>query len=78
MLKRYLKLLWSMRAHTHFFKDRDTNSNLFITDMHDFEKVTGKLAEGTYPTKPNEIIVGYHFAQTLLNEAERDVIQEKK
>lgn len=46
--------------------------------MHDFEKVTGKLAEGTYPTKPNEIIVGYHFAQTLLNEAERDVIQEKK
>ena len=52
----------SVNANAHsFFEDRDTNSNLYVTDMQDFEKVMGKLAEGRYPTKPNEIIVGYHF-----------------
>ena len=45
--------------------------------MQDFEQVNGKLAKGRYPTKSNEIVVGYHFAQTLLNERERDVIAEK-
>jgi len=45
--------------------------------MQDFEQVNGKLAKGRYPTKSNEIVVGYHFAQTLLNERERDVISEK-
>ncbi|EON71168.1 ABC transporter permease [Lysinibacillus sphaericus] len=63
-------------AHS-FFENRDTNGNLFVTNMKDFERVTGKLSEGKYPTKANEIIVGYHFGQTLLNDAERDVIQDK-
>ena len=45
--------------------------------MHDFEQVNGELAEGKFPTKPNEIIVGYHFAQTLVNDAERKIIEEK-
>lgn len=60
-----------------FFEDRDTTSNLILSDMQDFEQVNGKLAKGRYPTKSNEIVVGYHFAQTLLNERERDVIAEK-
>ncbi|MEQ6051136.1 FtsX-like permease family protein [Lysinibacillus capsici] len=60
-----------------FFEDRDTTSNLILSDMQDFEQVNGKLAKGRYPTKSNEIVVGYHFAQTLLNERERDVISEK-
>lgn len=60
-----------------FFEDRDTTSNLILSNMQDFEQVNGKLAKGRYPTKSNEIVVGYHFAQTLLNERERDVIAEK-
>ncbi|MGE7694814.1 ABC transporter permease [Lysinibacillus sp. NPDC094177] len=63
-------------AHS-FFEGRDTNSDLYIANMHDFEQVNGMLAEGKYPTKPNEIIVGYHFAQTLVNDAERKIIEEK-
>lgn len=59
------------------FEDRDTQSDLYVANMHDFEQVNGKLAEGKYPTKPNEIVVGYHFAQTLVNDAERKIIEEK-
>ncbi|MFJ7981157.1 ABC transporter permease [Lysinibacillus xylanilyticus] len=63
-------------AHS-FFEGRDTQSSLYVANMHDFEQVNGKLAEGKYPTKPNEIVVGYHFAQTLVNDAERKIIEEK-
>ncbi|MFJ7737068.1 ABC transporter permease [Lysinibacillus sp. NPDC097287] len=60
-----------------YFEDRDTSSSLYVTNMKDFEQVTGKLAEGTYPKNPTEIIVGYNFGQTLLNDADREVIEEK-
>ncbi|PJO43587.1 ABC transporter permease [Lysinibacillus xylanilyticus] len=63
-------------AHS-FFEGRDTESNLYVASMHEFEQVNGKLAEGEYPTKPNEIVVGYHFAQTLVNDADRKIIEEK-
>ncbi|KOP81049.1 macrolide ABC transporter permease [Lysinibacillus sp. FJAT-14745] len=63
-------------AHS-FLESRDTQSDLYVANMHDFEQVNGKLAEGKYPTKPNEIVVGYHFAQTLVNDAERKIIEEK-
>lgn len=63
-------------AHS-FFEDRDTDSELYVANMHDFEQVNGKLEKGKYPTKPNEIIVGYHFAQSLVNDAERKIIEEK-
>ena len=67
-----------MNASAHsFLGDRDTTSSLVLNDMKDFEQVNGKLVEGAYPSKPNEIVVGYHFAQTLLNEADRNVIKEK-
>ncbi|KOS66958.1 macrolide ABC transporter permease [Lysinibacillus contaminans] len=64
-------------AAQSYFEDRETSSELFVTNMQDFEQVTGKLFEGKYPTQPTEIIVGYHFAQTLLNEADRNAIEEK-
>ncbi|KPN95834.1 ABC transporter permease [Lysinibacillus sp. ZYM-1] len=68
----------SVNASAHsFIDDRDTTSTIVLTDMTDFEQVNGKLSEGTYPSKPNEIVVGYHFAQTLLNEADRNAIAEK-
>ncbi|MEQ6354674.1 FtsX-like permease family protein [Lysinibacillus sp. M3] len=60
-----------------FFEDRDTLSDVYVANMQDFEQVSGKLAKGKYPTKPNEIVVGYHFAQTLINDAERKIIEEK-
>jgi len=63
-------------AHS-FFEGRDTLSDVYVANMHDFEQVNDKLAEGKYPTKSNEIVVGYHFAQTLINDAERKVIEEK-
>ncbi|MFB7156566.1 MULTISPECIES: ABC transporter permease [unclassified Lysinibacillus] len=63
-------------AHS-FFEGRDTQSDVYVANMHDFEQVNGKLEEGKYPTKPNEIVVGYHFAQTLINDAERKIIEEK-
>ncbi|MDM5230679.1 ABC transporter permease [Lysinibacillus pakistanensis] len=63
-------------AHS-FFEGRDTSSTLYVANMQDFEQVNGKLSQGKYPSKPNEIIVGYHFAQTLLNDAERKIIEEK-
>ncbi len=63
-------------AHS-FFEDRDTDSELYVANMHNFEQVNGKLEKGKYPTKPNEIIVGYHFAQSLVNDAERKIIEEK-
>ena len=60
-----------------FFEDRDTSSGLFLTDFADFEAVADPLSAGSYPTQENEIIVGYHFGQTLLNDADRKVIEEK-
>ena len=68
----------SVNAAAHsYFEDRETTSELFVMNMQDFKQVNGKLSEGTYPTKPTEIIVGYHFGQTLLNEADRYAIEEK-
>ncbi|MGE7997897.1 ABC transporter permease [Lysinibacillus sp. NPDC093190] len=66
----------SASAHS-LFEGRDTQSDLYVANMHDFEQVNGKLEKGKYPTKPNEIVVGYHFAQTLVNDAERKIIEEK-
>lgn len=60
-----------------YYEDRDTSSELFVTNMQDFKQVSDKLFEGKYPTKPTEIIVGYNFGQTLLNDVDREIIEEK-
>ncbi|MBD8038158.1 ABC transporter permease [Solibacillus sp. A46] len=61
-----------------FFEDRDTISGLRLTNFTDYASIAKPLAEGTYPKNENEIVVGYHFGQTLLNEADRKLIEEKE
>ncbi|MGN7477015.1 ABC transporter permease [Solibacillus silvestris] len=60
-----------------FFEDRDTFTALRLTDFSDYATIAEPLSEGTYPKSENEIVVGYHFGQTLLNEADRKLIEEK-
>ena len=60
-----------------YFEDRETMGSLYVTNFNDLEKVADDLSAGTYPTAANEIIVGYHFAQTLLNDADLKAIEEK-
>lgn len=68
----------SMNAGGHvYFEDRESYPQFFMTNFKDYEKVHGQLAKGRYPTKPNEIIVGYHFGQSLLNAADQKAIEEK-
>ena len=59
-------------------EDRDTYSDEFyFTDFDVFKKVNPKLSEGRFPTTKNEIIVGYYYGQQLLNDRERELIEEK-
>ena len=60
-----------------FFEDRETTSGVRLTNFTDYASIAKPLAEGTYPKNENEIVVGYHFGQTLLNEADRKLIEEK-
>ncbi len=60
-----------------FFEDRETISGVRLTNFTDYASIAKPLAEGTYPKNENEIVVGYHFGQTLLNEADRKLIEEK-
>ena len=61
-----------------FFEDRETISGVRLTNFTDYASIAKPLAEGTYPKNENEIVVGYHFGQTLLNEADRKLIEEKE
>ena len=63
-------------AHTTF-EDRESDNILQLTNFKKYKEVNDQLTEGKFPTKPNEIIVGYHFAQYLLNDKERELLQEK-
>lgn len=60
-----------------FFEDRDTIGSVSLTNFNDLQQVADDLSTGVYPTNANEILVGYHFAQTLLNDADRKRIEEK-
>lgn len=60
-----------------FFEDRDTFGSLLLTDFENFASISDDLSSGEYPKEANEILVGYHFGQTLLNEADRKLIEEK-
>ena len=61
----------------NFFEDRDTFSGVRLTNFTDYASIAKPLSEGVYPVNENEIVVGYHFGQTLLNEADRKLIEEK-
>lgn len=60
-----------------YMGDRDTFTSLRLVDFTDYASIAKPLAEGKYPENENEIVVGYHFGQTLLNEADRKIIEEK-
>lgn len=60
-----------------YMGDRDTFTSLRLVDFTDYASIAKPLSEGKYPDNEKEIIVGYHFAQTLLNEADRKLIEEK-
>ncbi|QCR31846.1 ABC transporter permease [Lysinibacillus sp. SGAir0095] len=51
-------------------EDREGESNAAIVDMEAQKQLPSDLSEGRLPEKANEIVVGYHYAQNLLNEAD--------
>lgn len=57
--------------------DREAHSEGKFYDMNAFQKVNGKLAQGSYPKAADEIVVGYHYAQRLMNEADQEAYNEK-
>ncbi|MGM9944530.1 MAG: ABC transporter permease [Lysinibacillus sp.] len=59
------------------FEDRTGYSQAAIFDMEAQAKLPSNLSEGRLPKAPNEIIVGYHYAQNLLNEADKAAIELK-
>lgn len=59
------------------FEDRETESIAIAVDIEDQAKLPSTLSEGRLPKNANEIAVGYHFAQSLLNEKDRDIIEQK-
>lgn len=59
------------------FEDRTGYSQGAIFDMEAQSKLPSNLSEGRLPTASNEIIVGYHYAQNLLNEADQAEIERK-
>lgn len=50
--------------------DRTGQGDVQLTNLKEEEKANLALSEGKMPTKPNEIVIGFHFAQRLLTEAE--------
>ncbi|MEK4628623.1 FtsX-like permease family protein [Solibacillus sp. FSL R7-0682] len=57
--------------------DRDIQTELMMTNFKKYAAVNDELAEGSFPKADNEIVVGYHFAQHLLNDADREIIAQK-
>ena len=59
------------------FEDRDLVTEGTLFDMEARKQLPSELSEGRLPEKANEIVVGYHFAQSLLNEADLKAIEKK-
>ena len=58
--------------------DRTGQGDVQLTNLKEEEKANLALSEGEMPTKPNEIVIGYHFAQKLLTEAETELASESE
>ncbi|RKJ44874.1 ABC transporter permease, partial [Butyricicoccus sp. 1XD8-22] len=59
------------------FEDREAESIGTIVNMEAQSKLPTNLSEGRLPENANEIVVGYHYAQKLLNESDRKIIEQK-
>jgi acetoin utilization transport system permease protein len=62
---------------TSTLEDRTGYSQGRIIDMEAQAKLPDTLSEGRLPQAANEIVVGYHYAQSLLNEADQEEIERK-
>jgi len=51
--------------------ERTGSGDVQLTNLEEEAKANLSLSEGTMPTKLNEIVIVYHFAQNLLIEAEK-------
>lgn len=60
------------------YEDRMTHTNAEFVDFKNYANANKKLSAGTMPTKANEILVGYHFANGLLTEQERKTLNEER
>ena len=58
-------------------EDREGESNATVVDMDAQQQLPSTLSEGHLPEKADEIVVGYHYAQSLLNEADMVEIERK-
>jgi acetoin utilization transport system permease protein len=59
-------------------KDRTIETNMLLTNFEEEQKSNLKLSKGRMPTKANEIVVGYQFAQNLLTDAERKELEQSQ
>ena len=59
------------------FEDREAESMGIAVNMEDQAKLPSTLSEGRLPENANEIVVGYHFAQRLLNDKDREIMNQK-
>ncbi|TQR21541.1 ABC transporter permease [Psychrobacillus vulpis] len=57
-------------------ENRSLEGNMLLTNFAQEEKSNLKLSEGRMPTKDNEIVVGYQFAENLLTDAERKEMEQ--
>lgn len=59
------------------FEDRNLNTYGSVLDMDAYGELPSTLNQGRLPENENEIVVGYHFAQSLINEADKAALQKK-
>lgn len=57
-------------------ENRSLEGSMLLTNFAEEEKSNLKLSEGRMPTKDNEIIVGYQFAENLLTDTERQEMEK--
>ncbi|SOB93364.1 acetoin utilization transport system permease protein [Ureibacillus xyleni] len=56
---------------------REGDSNGTFIDISAQKKLPSNLSEGRLPETTNEIVVGFHYAQSLLNETDKAEIERK-
>lgn len=59
------------------FENRSGFSEVNFNNFEEQRKAKVKLSEGTYPTKENEIVVGYNLGQNLVTKEEKQNAKEE-
>ncbi|WP_102693307.1 ABC transporter permease [Rummeliibacillus pycnus] len=60
------------------FENRSGSGEVNFNNFEEQRKAKIKLSKGTYPTKENEIVVGYNLGQNLLTKKEEQSIKDEK